>query len=53
MTLRSLLLGHPPKVIWVRLGNCSTQAVEQVLRDHAADVPQFEGDATATFLILS
>ena len=24
---RALLYGHPPKVIWVRLGNCSTAAV--------------------------
>lgn len=50
---RSLLLGYPPKVIWVRLGNCSTSAVEQILRDHVADLELFEEDATATFLILS
>ncbi len=24
---RALLYGHPPKVIWVRLGNCSTEVV--------------------------
>ncbi|MFT3743427.1 MAG: DUF5615 family PIN-like protein [Pyrinomonadaceae bacterium] len=31
----SLFLGLPPKVIWVRLGNCSTRQVEQLLRrDH-------------------
>lgn len=50
---RSLLLGFPPKVVWVRLGNCSTKEVEQVLRAHLEDVDQFEVDATATFLILS
>lgn len=49
---RSLVLGYPPKVIWVRLGNCATQEVERVLRDHRADVQRFEADATATFLIL-
>ena len=49
---RSLLLGSPPKVIWVRLGNCATVAVEDVLRRHAADVQRFAADATATFLIL-
>ena len=49
---RSLLMGFPPKVIWVRLGNCSTQAVEQVLRDHSSDVQRFEADPTASFLIL-
>ncbi len=50
---RSLVLGFPPKVVWVRLGNCSTKAVEQILRVHFEDVEQFEADATATFLILS
>ncbi|WP_416309564.1 DUF5615 family PIN-like protein [Spirulina sp. 06S082] len=28
----SLVLGNPPKVIWVRLGNCSTLQVENLLR---------------------
>lgn len=50
---RSLLLGFPPKVIWIRLGNCSTEAIEQVLRDHFADVQEFEVNEAATFLILS
>lgn len=50
---RSLLLGYPPKVIWIRLGNCSTQAVAQVLRIHQEVVKQFEADPTATFLVLS
>jgi predicted nuclease of predicted toxin-antitoxin system len=50
---RSLLLGFPPKVVWVRLGNCSTKAVEQILRAHFEDIERFKADATATFLILS
>lgn len=28
---RSLLLGHPPKVIWIRLGNCKTEDVAKLL----------------------
>ena len=50
---RSLLLGFPPKVIWVKLGNCSTRLVETLLRDHAAIIAEFEADSTAAFLILS
>jgi predicted nuclease of predicted toxin-antitoxin system len=30
---RSLRTGAPPKVIWIRLGNCSTAAVEMLLRN--------------------
>jgi len=50
---RSLLFGFPPKVFWVKLGNCSTKVVEKILRDHLEDVKDFESDSTATFLILS
>ena len=28
------LYGHPPKVIWLRCGNQSTQTIEKLLRDH-------------------
>jgi predicted nuclease of predicted toxin-antitoxin system len=50
---RSFLLGSPPKIVWIRRRNCSTETIEQMLRDHVEDVKQFEADATATFLILS
>ena len=32
--LRSLLQGPPPKVIHIDLGNCSTAAVEALLREN-------------------
>ena len=50
---RSFLFGHPPKVIWVRLGNCSTAAVEALLRRRADDVAAFLADGQKSFLALS
>lgn len=50
---RSFALGFPPKVIWIRLGNCSTESVFEVLRDRQADVVSFVQDETASFLALS
>ncbi len=50
---RSFLLGFPPKVVWVRLGNCSTSDVEMLLREHAATIEQFADDDYASFLTLS
>jgi predicted nuclease of predicted toxin-antitoxin system len=50
---RSFLLGFPPKVVWVRLGNCSTSDVEMLLRKHAATIEQFAEDDYASFLTLS
>ncbi len=28
-----LLLGFPPKVVWIRHGNCSTKEIEEILRE--------------------
>jgi predicted nuclease of predicted toxin-antitoxin system len=50
---RALLLGHPPKVVWVRLGNCSTASVAALLRSRHTDLLAFEADPTASFLALS
>jgi predicted nuclease of predicted toxin-antitoxin system len=30
----AILRGAPPKVIWLRMGNCTTKAVEQTLRSN-------------------
>ena len=35
---RSLILGFPPKVIWIRRGNCSTKDIEDILRSHLDDI---------------
>jgi predicted nuclease of predicted toxin-antitoxin system len=45
--------GAPPKVIWVRLGNCPTDDVEGVLRARHADVLAFDADSAAALLVLT
>lgn len=50
---RSLLYGHPPKVIWIRLGNCSTAAIASLLQSKISEVRAFDADPTASFLALS
>ena len=50
---RSFVFGHPPKVIWIRLGNCSTADVEKVLRDNIEAIKGFYEDDYAAFLSLS
>jgi predicted nuclease of predicted toxin-antitoxin system len=50
---RATLYGAPPKVIWVRLGNCSTAAVASLLQSRLSDAQAFEADAAASFLALS
>ena len=50
---RSFVYGFPPKVIWVRLGNCSTSDVEKVLRKNYEAIEAFYTDDQGTFLSLS
>lgn len=49
---RSVLAGAPPKVIWLRLGNCPTQEVERVLRSNASAVKRFIEDEQETCLLV-
>ncbi|MEM9088313.1 MAG: DUF5615 family PIN-like protein [Cyanobacteria bacterium P01_F01_bin.53] len=49
----SLALGNPPKVIWLRLGNCSTQQVENLLRQEFAAIKLFYEDQNLSLLALS
>ena len=49
----SFVLGHPPKVIWIQRGNCSTDEIAALLRQRHADVLAFEQDEMASFLALS
>src|SRR4051812_32888174 len=53
MHQRSFVFGYPPKVVWVRLGNCSTSEVERVLRRHFDSIKTFYEDIHASFLSLS
>lgn len=37
----SVLRGWPPKVVWMRIGNCTTTEIESLLRRHAATIGDF------------
>lgn len=50
---RSMLLGHPPKVVWIRSGNCSTAHILTILTDRQPDLLLFNNDGSASFLALS
>ena len=48
----SLIYGNPPKVIWVRLGNCSTSQVENLLRQEFEVIEEFYEDDSVSLLVL-
>jgi predicted nuclease of predicted toxin-antitoxin system len=48
----SVLRGAPPKVVWLRLGNCTTGDVAQLVTRRADDIRAFESHGEETFLEL-
>lgn len=50
---RSFLRGAPPKVLWAKLGNCSTADVERALRGRYAMIVAFTHDEMAALLVVA
>ncbi len=48
----AVLRGAPPKFVWIRLGNCTTDDIEQLLRRHHDDIIRFSEQHEATVLEL-
>ncbi len=49
---RAFLFGHPPKVIWIRTGNCSTDEIEGLLVGNRSECLRFQGDPDGSFLAI-
>jgi predicted nuclease of predicted toxin-antitoxin system len=48
----SFVFGAPPKVIWIRQGNCSTEEIATLLHGFYRDIGRFEHDHDAAFLAI-
>ena len=46
----SFVRGPPPKVIWIRRGNCTTADIEALLRSNRTGILAFAAEADAAFL---
>ena len=49
---RCFLFGPPPKVVWLRTGNCTTAHIESLLRSSIDDIRAFAADDEAALLVL-
>ena len=47
---RSVLAAPPPKVIWIRLGNCTTEDIAKLLSEKATAIQLFGEDPETAFL---
>ncbi|RKZ92241.1 MAG: hypothetical protein DRR19_04855 [Candidatus Parabeggiatoa sp. nov. 1] len=50
---KSLLYGSPPKVIWIRVGNCSVTEITDLLRSRSILIHTFNLNDVESLLILS
>lgn len=49
---RSFVKGHPPKVIWIQRGNCSTEQIYSMLERNKKAIKAFGRDTESSFLVL-
>lgn len=49
---KSLLHGYPPKVIWIKRGNCTNKQIEIILRNLAEEIETLLNDPEAALLVL-
>jgi predicted nuclease of predicted toxin-antitoxin system len=49
---RAIVFGHPPKFIWLRVGNCQTSVITNLLRSRYHVIRHFFESATESLLVL-
>jgi predicted nuclease of predicted toxin-antitoxin system len=49
----SFVHGAPPKVVWIRKGNCSAREIERLVVSRADVIKRFGDDQEAALLVLS
>lgn len=47
-----VLRGYPPRIIWLRSGNCTTQQIELMLRTHHEAIVAMHSDSGVGVLML-
>ncbi|MEP7348271.1 MAG: DUF5615 family PIN-like protein [Gemmatimonadaceae bacterium] len=50
---RSFLYGFPPKVLWLRIGNCRRRDITNLLQSRVEDIKQFAADPLMALLVLT
>lgn len=48
----SVLRGAPPKVVWIRLANCTTAEIASLLLEYRSDIQRFVDQGETTILEL-
>ena len=49
---RAVLVSPPPKVIWIKKGNCSTKEIIELLRNETSEIKKFADNPNSGLFIL-
>ena len=49
---KSVLFSYPPKVVWIRRGNCSNKTIELILRNKVTVIEAFNDNLEVSFMQL-
>lgn len=47
---KSILYGHPPKIIWIKRGNCTNRQIQLLLRNKADMIDEFCQSVAVSFI---
>ena len=47
-----MIKGFPPQIVWIRLGNCTTDQIIEALINNTASVLKFTEDNSLPILVL-
>jgi len=50
---RCLLYGHPPKLVWLRIGNCTRDELVTLISTHEKDIHALDSNPLESVLVLS
>ncbi len=48
-----VLHGHPPKVVWLRIGNCTRDQLVRMITGHEGEIHALDADPVESILVLS
>ena len=50
---KSMLYGHPPKVVWIKKGNCTNRQIQLILRNKVKVITDFYQNSSVSFIRIS
>lgn len=50
---KSMLYGHPPKVVWIKRGNCTNRQIQLILRNKVEAIADFYQNLDVSYIAIT